>query len=203
MDCGFGSNRAHAFDTYETISSRSVFLGDNGMVEALGKGSMLVESHVKGKVRKIRIYDVLHVPKLHANLLSVGKLIARGLKVHFNKSGCIVCTQEGQMLAMASLEANLYQMELKVVKGAEVSTLAHTSAKEDNTLELWHKRLGHLNVKSVNTLKHMVIGMDLGKCWSNVRGVWRASKQGSPFQRMEQPGPPSHWSLCIQMYVGQ
>ena len=158
----------HAFDTYESISSRNVFLGDNGMVEALGKGSMLVESHVKGKVKKIRIYDVLHVPKLHANLLSVGKLIARGLKVHFNKSGCIVCTQEGQMLAMASLEANLYQMELKVVKGAEMSTLAHTSAKEDNTLELWHKRLGHLNVKSVNTLKHMVIGMDLGKCWSNV-----------------------------------
>ena len=123
----------HAFDTYESISSRNVFLGDNGMVEALGKGSILVESQVKGKMRRIRIYDVLHVPKLHANLLSVSKLVARGLRVHFDKSGCIVCTQEGEVLAMASLEANLYQMELKKVHGAEVSTLAHTSAMKDTT----------------------------------------------------------------------
>ena len=157
----------HAFDTYETIASRNVFMGDNGMVEALGKGSILVDSHVKGKVKKIRIYDVLHVPKLHANLLSVSKLVSRGLKVHFNKSGCVVWTQEGDMLAMAPMEANLYQMELKKVNGAEVSTLAHTSAKH-HSLELWHKRLGHLNVKSVRSLQGMVIGLDLGKSPPNV-----------------------------------
>ena len=154
-----------AFDTYETISSRNVFLGDNGMVEALGKGSILVESQVKGKVKKIRVYDVLHVPKLHANLLSVSKLVSRGLKVHFNKTGCIVWTQEGEMLAMASLEDNLYQMQLKKVNGAEVNTLAHTS---DHNMELWHKRLGHLNVTSMKTLRNMVIGLDLGQCSSDV-----------------------------------
>ena len=33
-----------AFDTYKVISNRHVFLGDNGMVEAMGKGSILVET---------------------------------------------------------------------------------------------------------------------------------------------------------------
>ena len=33
-----------AFDTYEAISNYHVFLGDNGMVEAVGKGSILVET---------------------------------------------------------------------------------------------------------------------------------------------------------------
>ena len=76
-----------AFDTYEAISNRHVFLGDNGMVEAVGKGSILVETQVKGQMRRITIHDVLHVPKLHANLLSVRKLASKGLKVHLNEIG--------------------------------------------------------------------------------------------------------------------
>lgn len=160
----------HMFDTYESVSNRNVFLGDNGAVEALGKGSILVESRVNGEVKKIRVYDVLHVPKLHVNLLSVGKLVSRGLKVHFNKMGCDVITEGGELLAKASLESNLYQLELKMVKECEVSTLAHTS-ENDGSMELWHKRLGHLNVKSVKALKHMVFGMDLGKLSSNIDSI--------------------------------
>src|SRR6476646_2983791 len=117
-----------AFDTYESISGRHVFLGDNGMVDAVCKGSMLVESHVKGQVMKIRIHDVLHMPKLNANLLSVSKLVSRGLKVHFNMMGCVVWARDGEMLALTRMEANLYHLELKGVNGAEVSSLAHTSA---------------------------------------------------------------------------
>ena len=155
-----------AFDTYEAISKRHVFLGDNGMVEAVGKGSILVETQAKGQMR-ITIHDVLHVPKLHANLLSVSKLASKGLKVHFNVMGCVVRAQSGEMLAMGSMEANLYQLELKKVNGAKVSTLAHTSANGE-ALELWHKRLGHLNAKGVKALQNMVSGMDLGKVPSNV-----------------------------------
>ena len=118
-------------------------------------------------MRRIAIHDVLHVPKLHANLLSVSKLASKGLKVHFNVMGCIVRAQSGKMLAMGSMEANLYQLELKKVNGAEVSTLAHTSANGD-AMELWHKRLGHFNAKGVKALQNMVSGMDLGKVPSNV-----------------------------------
>ena len=113
-----------AFDTYEAISNCHVFLGDNGMVEAVGKGSILVEAQVK---RRITIDDVLHLPKLHANLLLVSKLASMGLKVHFNVMRCIVTAQSREVLAMGSMEANLYQLELKKVNGAKVSTLAHTS----------------------------------------------------------------------------
>ena len=130
--------------------------------------SILVETQVKGQMRRITIHDVLHVPKLHANLLSVSKLASKGLKVHFNVMGCIVRAQSGEKLAMSSLEANLYQLELMKVNGAEVSTLAHTSANGD-AMELWHKRLGNLNAKGVvKALQNMVSGMDLGKVPSNV-----------------------------------
>ena len=149
------------FDTYEPVTGRKVFMGDNGMVEAIGKGSILVETRVKGRVRSIRMHDVLHVPKMHSNLLLVSKLISRGLKVHFNSLGCVVRTSNGEMLAVASLESNLYQLDTNVMNGAETSSLAR-SDENSHSLELWHKRLGHLNANSVKMLQNMVSGMDVG-----------------------------------------
>src|SRR5450631_1333284 len=150
----------HFFDTYEPVTGRKVFMGDNGMVEAVGKGSLLVETRVKGRVRSIRMHDVLHVPKMHSNLLSVSKLISKGLKVHFNSLGCVVRASNGEMLAVASLESNLYQLDTKVMHEAETSSLAHSEANS-HPLDLWHKRLGHLNANSVKSLQTMVSGMDV------------------------------------------
>jgi hypothetical protein len=65
-------------------------MGDDSIVEAIGMGSILVEVMVKGRIGRIRIKDVLHVPKLHANLLSVSKILSSGCKVQFNMNECIV-----------------------------------------------------------------------------------------------------------------
>ena len=156
-----------AFDSYESISHRKVYLGDNGVVEAIGKGSMLVETCVDNKVKRIRIHDVHHVLKLHTNLLLVSKLVARGLNVHFNTMGCKVRTQRGEVVAMATMEANLYQLDLKVIGGGDASAKALTSAY-GSAMELWHKRLGHLHVNGVKGLQSMVVGMDLGKGASQI-----------------------------------
>ena len=139
-----------------------MYLGDNGVVEAIGKGSMLVETSVDNKVERICIHDVLHVPKLHTNLLSVNNLVARGLNVNFNTTGCKVRTQGGEVMAVTTMEANLYQLDLKVVGGGDASAKAFTSAHK-NAMELWHRRLGHLHVNGVKGLQSMVVGMDLGK----------------------------------------
>jgi hypothetical protein len=42
-----------------------------------------------------------------------------------------------------------------------VANLAQTSTI-DGALELWHRRLGHLNIKGVHVLQNMVSGMNLG-----------------------------------------
>ena len=135
-----------------------MYLGDNGVVEAIGKGSMLVETCVDNKVKRIRIHDVLYVPKLHTNLLSVSKLVARGLNVHFNTMGCKVRTQRGEVVAMATMEAKLYQLDLKVVGREDASAKVLTSA-HGSAMELWHKRLGHLHVNEVKGLQSMIVGL--------------------------------------------
>lgn len=52
----------HFSDTYEPNSVRKVIMGDNNMVEAVGKGSILMEICVKGCARNIIMFDVLYVP---------------------------------------------------------------------------------------------------------------------------------------------
>ena len=54
------------------------------MVEAIGKGSILVETHVKGHAQSIKMHNWFHVSDLYSNLLSVSKFVLRSLKVHFN-----------------------------------------------------------------------------------------------------------------------
>ena len=116
------------FDTNKPSSGRKMFMDDNGMVEAVGKGSVLVKTRVDGRARSIQIYDVLHIPNLHSNLLSVSKLITRALKVQFNLLGCVVKMNNREMLAMALLESNLCLLDLNMMNETKMSSLAHFEA---------------------------------------------------------------------------
>ena len=151
-----------AFHTYEVISPRNVHLGDDSVVNAIGIGSILVEVLVRGREKMMTIKDVLHVPKLQANLLSVSKLVSSGLKVQFNVHGCTLRAPNDNVLAVAPREDNLYQVTFTKVHEADAANIAQSSTKNGAT-ELWHRRLGHLNVRSVRFLESMVSGMTLEK----------------------------------------
>ncbi len=96
-----------AFDTYKVIPTRNVHIGDDNIVEAIGMGSILVEVMVKVQTKKIRIKDVFHVPKLHANLLSVSKISSSGCKVQFNMNECIVRAFDGEVIANSTTRRQL------------------------------------------------------------------------------------------------
>jgi hypothetical protein len=150
-----------AFDMYEVIPTRNVHMGDDSIVEAIGMGSILVKVMVKGRTKRIRIKDVFHVPKLHANLLSVNKILSNGYQVQLNMNECIVRAFDGEVIAIALRESNLYQVTFTKVCEMHVANVAQISTI-DGALELWHRRLSHLNVKGVHALQNMVSGMNLG-----------------------------------------
>jgi hypothetical protein len=180
-------------------------MGDDSIVEAIGMGSILVEVMVKGRIKRIRIKDVLHVPKLHANLLSVSKILSSGCKVQFNMNECIVRAFDGEVIAIALPEGNLYQMTFTKVCKMHVANLAQTSTI-DGALELWHRRLGHLSIKGVHALHKMVSGVNLGNMQALhlhlfVKGALRENNIANHFQAMEGCVPPSRWRLCIRIYA--
>ena len=125
--------------------------------QALGRGSIVVDTKVGGCTKRIRFKDVLYVPKLQSNLFSVSKIVEGGLNVQFGALGCSVKTQTGDTQAIASQDGKLYRLRCKTVHRGEH---AHVASSNKDGLVLWHERMGHLNVQSLKTLPHLVSGLD-------------------------------------------
>jgi hypothetical protein len=89
------------FTMYERISSKRVFMGNDTILEAIGKGNIKATMQVGGKMSHVTIIQVLHVPKMKNNLISVNKLIFEGFKVEFNKDGYKVNDVQGVVVAKA------------------------------------------------------------------------------------------------------
>jgi hypothetical protein len=94
-------------------------MGDDSVLLAIGRGSILVDTKVGGCTKRIRFKDVLYVPKLQSNLLSVSKIVEGGLNVQFGALGCSVKTLKGDTQAIASRDGNLYRLRCKTVHRSE------------------------------------------------------------------------------------
>jgi len=91
-------------------------MGDDTVLEAIGKGSIKATLQVGGQLTHTTITQVLHVPKMKNNLISVSKLILEGFKVEFDKDGCKVNDARGVVVAQARRDKNLYLLNVKVRK---------------------------------------------------------------------------------------
>jgi hypothetical protein len=89
------------FTTYERISPRRVFMGDDTILEAISTGNIKATMQVGGELTHTTITQVLHVPKMKNSLISVSKIIFEGFKVEFNKDGCKVNNARGVVVANA------------------------------------------------------------------------------------------------------
>lgn len=129
------------------IAKSGIFL------QAKQAGDIEVVSTVKGKENTIIIKDVLIVPGLQNNLLSVPKLEINGFRVIFeNRKGLI---EKNNVLVAVALrqKSKIYLLSFKY-KEANANACMLTE-----TLDLWHKRMGHLNVDGVKHLQDQVDGM--------------------------------------------
>ncbi len=144
------------FTTYESIVPRKVYMGDDTILEAIGKGNIKAIMQVGGRVLFTTITQILHVLKMKNNLISVSKLILEGLKVEFDKDGCKVNNAHGIVVAEARREKNLYLLNVNVRKES-----ANVAKSSNEGATLWHQRFGHLNMASLMKLEKMVDGMNL------------------------------------------
>jgi hypothetical protein len=102
------------FTTYESIVPRKVYMGDDTILEAIGKASIKATMRVGGKLLLTTVTQVLHVPKMKNNFISLSKLILEGLKVEFDKDGCKVNNVHGIVVAQSCREKNLYLLNINV-----------------------------------------------------------------------------------------
>jgi hypothetical protein len=144
------------FTKYERISPRKVFISDDTILEAIGKGNIKATMQVGGELTHTTITQVFHVPKMKNSFILVSKLISKGFKVEFDKDGCKVNNARGVIVAEARRDKNLYFFNVNVRK--DMTQVANSL--EEGAM-FWHERLGHLNMASLKELDAMVDGMNL------------------------------------------
>lgn len=128
------------------------------------KGVGSVDIHINQE-NKIQVKNVLFVPRLAANLLSVSSVVKNGYKVTFNNKGCEILNCKGEIICTATLNNNLYIMDTTHSK--EVAHLTSSSVDCSNTY-LWHLRMGHLNISDIKKLPACAEGVTLTQDKSNV-----------------------------------
>lgn len=87
------------FVSFDASFHQSVKLGDNRRMEVEGKGNLRIE--IDGCVQVIT--SVYFVPGLKNNLMSVGQLQEKGLKIVIEEGTCEVWHKQQRRLIMRSL----------------------------------------------------------------------------------------------------
>jgi len=84
------------------------------------------------------ISDVLYVPKINQNLLSVGQLLDKGFKVLFEVKCCMIKDATSKEVFKVKMKNKSFGLDFT---GDEQAVIL----KEDSNVVLWHKRLGHFH----------------------------------------------------------
>ncbi|GJU51397.1 putative ribonuclease H-like domain-containing protein [Tanacetum coccineum] len=142
-------NRSYLID-YEEIDGGFVAFGGNS------KGGKITG---KGKIKtgKLDFKDVYFVKELKFNLFSVSQMCDKKNNVLFTDTECVVLspdfklTDESHVLLKVPRKDNMYSVDLKnvVPQGGLTCLFAKATPDESN---LWHRRLGHVNFKTMNKL---------------------------------------------------
>ncbi|GJY75136.1 putative ribonuclease H-like domain-containing protein, partial [Tanacetum coccineum] len=113
----------------------------------------------KGKIKTDRLdfKDVFFVKELKLNIFSVSQMCDKKNSVLFTETECLVLSPDfklldaSQVLLRVPRQSNMYSFDLKNVVPSGDLTCLFAKATIDES-KLWHRRLGHVNFKTMNKL---------------------------------------------------
>lgn len=162
-------------------------------------GDFKVRTQVNGLICSIMIKDVLLVPNLQFNLLSVRRLEMNGYTIHFGNGKGII-RRGNCVVAVAYRKDRLYELDF-----CATSVAANLCNIEDD-VEVWHKRYGHIGYDGLQQLSSLVNGIKLSKpvdrakrCEVCISGKQTKLPHSKPWTRATRPLQLVHSDVCGPM----
>ena len=156
------------FSDLQQMRSQKLRMANESSTEIIARGSVHIRVNSGQKEKSVELVDALFVPDLRTNLMSVGKITDKGHRVIFEKECASIVDKNGDVLLVADRIDGLYYIQAKRCIANSVANKATISNEE--LLNLWHRRMGHLNIKDLVTAtqKETIRGIDMNK---SVEGV--------------------------------
>ena len=114
---------------------------------------MLNSKLPSGRSQACKLQNVLYVPRLSYNLLSVSVATENGKTVRFGKANCQILFNK-RLVAVATKAGELYY--LNCFSNSVYTHAAETKVEETKVEELnednWHQKYGHISVRNLQKL---------------------------------------------------
>nr|GEU85262.1 ribonuclease H-like domain-containing protein [Tanacetum cinerariifolium] len=143
---------------------------------SFGDGKGRISGKAKIKTGKLDFDDVYFCKELKYNLFSVSQMCEIKNNVLFTDTECLVLSSnfklldESQVLPRVPRKDNIYSVDLKSVvpTGGLTCLFAKATLDESN---LWHRRVGHINFKTMNKLVKGNLGETSGILKTFITGI--------------------------------
>ena len=173
------NDRSHMIDYTPYRKPREVKLGGARTLSAQGVGKARITFDSDGQPTTVILNEVLYVPKLRRNLISVSQLTDDGFSVRVQKDSMILT--QGETMIQAERKNGLYL--LNTTEFAEIN-IADSRKKKKVSLTEMHRAFAHINVETLKAFLqregYEVIN-DFISCDSCIEGkMHRASFRSKP-----------------------
>ena len=120
--------------------------GNGDYIMVKGKETVAIESCTGTKL----ISDVMYVPDINQNLLSVGRLVEKSFSVIFKKKQCLIKDANNDEVFKIKMRNNSLSLDPMEEKQAAYPVVG-------NNAEIWHKRLGHFHHTTILNMQRKVL----------------------------------------------
>lgn len=159
-------------------NSGKVTVANNAKMEIECSGDV----HMKFKDNmNITMKNVLYVPELCTNLVSVSQMIRNGNKVVFEDKRCVISNESGDIIATATLIDDMFKLDCSLftikknenMVTAQMKKTLFTAQSTAVPIEsnIWHRRLGHVAMDKLNRMQHVAHGINVNNCKVNERCI--------------------------------
>lgn len=138
------TNNINFFSNIDTKYRAKIYLANGKAIftSGIGNGEIKCDGS-ENKISHISITNVLYVPELDGNLLSVKKLTEKNYTVEFLKEDCFI-KLNSNIIAIGSAKDHLYELN--------TINFANKITEENNCIHTWHRKLGHRDIKAIQQL---------------------------------------------------
>uniref|UniRef100_A0AAV1TUT9 CCHC-type domain-containing protein n=2 Tax=Peronospora matthiolae TaxID=2874970 RepID=A0AAV1TUT9_9STRA len=137
---------------YKGFDAVDVHLADDGIVQAIGSGDIVMSMKTPQGMKKGVLTNVWHIPKLSRNLFSVGRFTKDVGPVTFTKDGCYGEAKGTKWKIGAREGKGLFKLQMTPVAPEQANAAKSSGCQGGTKSYLWHLRLGHIGHDGLNCI---------------------------------------------------
>lgn len=138
--------------------------GEGMHVEGEGRGTVILNSRVEGKIIPITLKDVIYLPTAVNSLLSIAKIDKGGGSAEYRNGEVILRSKNNTVMGKGKLSKGIYLLDAKAVRHPGMTEYANFATHARAlTWDEWHRALGHLAMSSIEKLARsgIVTGLNI------------------------------------------